>query len=374
MADQSLRGRFVWHELKTPDAGASHEFYRRVVGWKSHPWEQDPSYTLLSGGGEPIAATVGSDGDAPQWIHYIGAADMDATVTQAAELGASVIKEATDIPNGARYAILSDPQGATFGIYASAPPHQPEKDPRRGQFSWMELATTDAKAALDFYCTLFAWDRIAAHDMGPMGFYYIFGRNGRQLGGAFDKPAEMPGPASWFGYIRGKDLDKVVEVAKRAGGTLVNGPMEVPGGDWIAQFVDPHGAAFAVHVLKNDIAQAAAQPQPEAAAEVPPPQEKKAAKQVSRAKKPVAKARAAKKKSTAAPKRVAKASSKKTTKRSARKASRVRGRSAKAKAKATGRTRSAAAKKSGKSAGKSRGKSAKSAKSKNTRARAKKGK
>ena len=71
----------------------------------------------------------------------------------------------------------------------------------------------------------------------------------------FDKPAEMPGPASWFGYIRVKNLDAVVQKVKDGGGTLLNGPMEVPGGDWIAQFADPHGGLFAVHVLKNDLAQ-----------------------------------------------------------------------------------------------------------------------
>lgn len=369
MADQSLRGRFVWHELKTPDASESHAFYRRVVGWKAQPWEQDPSYTLLSGGGEPIAATVAADGDEPQWIHYIGTNDVDATVSQATQLGATVIKEATDIPNGARYAILSDPQGATFAVYASPPPHQREKDPRRGQFSWMELATTDAKAALDFYCALFGWERSAAHDMGPLGFYYIFSRNGRDLGGAFDKPPAMPGPSAWLGYIRGKDLDKVAQVAKKAGGTLINGPMEVPGGDWIAQFVDKHGAAFAVHVLKNDVVQAAAHPQLELAveAEAPPPQKKAAAS------KAAVKAKPAVKKSTAAPKRVAQKkvvsqkkvvtkSSKKTTKRSGSKASTVRGRSMKAKAKATtaGRKRSAAG--------------AKKSAAKKTRARPKKGK
>ncbi|MBB6094468.1 putative enzyme related to lactoylglutathione lyase [Povalibacter uvarum] len=363
MADQSLRGRFVWHELKTPNAGESHAFYQRVVGWKAQPWERDTSYTLLSGGGEPIAATVASEGDEPQWIHYIGTADVDATVAQATELGATVTKEPTDIPNGARYAILSDPQGATFAVYASPPPHQREKDPRRGQFSWMELASTDAKAALDFYCTLFGWERSAAHDMGPLGFYYVFSRNGRDLGGAFDKPAAMPGPSAWLGYIRGKDLDKVAQVAKKAGGTLINGPMEVPGGDWIAQFVDAHGAAFAVHVLKNDLAQAAAHPQMELAveAEAPPPRKKAAAKKPA-AKKPAAKAKPAEKKSTAAPKRVAKKSGKKTTKRSTSKASTVRGRSVKAKAKAktAGRKRSAVVAK-------------KSAKNK-TRARPKKGK
>ena len=39
----------------------------------------------------------------------------------------------------------------------------------------------------------------------------------------------------------------MAERATKAGGKVVNGPMEVPGGDRIAQIVDPQGAAFAVH-------------------------------------------------------------------------------------------------------------------------------
>ena len=34
---------------------------------------------------------------------------------------------------------------------------------------------------------LFDWDEISQTDMGPMGMYLIFGRNGRQLGGMFDQ-------------------------------------------------------------------------------------------------------------------------------------------------------------------------------------------
>jgi predicted enzyme related to lactoylglutathione lyase len=33
---------------------------------------------------------------------------------------------------------------------------------------------------------------------------------------------------------------------KAGGGQVLNGPMEVPGGDWIVQALDPQGAMFAV--------------------------------------------------------------------------------------------------------------------------------
>ena len=95
-----------------------------------------------------------------------------------------------------------------------------------------------------------------------MGKYVLFGSNGVQRGGMFNKPAEMPGGPAWLGYVRVKDVNDAVKKAKGARGTLVNGPMEVPGGDWIAQFVDPYGAMFAVHTLAADLKPA----QPAAAA------------------------------------------------------------------------------------------------------------
>ena len=69
----------------------------------------------------------------------------------------------------------------------------------------------------------------------------------------FNKPAEMPGGPAWLGYVRVKDVNQTVKKVKSARGTLINGPMEVPGGDWIAQFVDPYGAMFAVHAVAADM-------------------------------------------------------------------------------------------------------------------------
>ena len=41
--------------------------------------------------------------------------------------------------------------------------------------------------------------------------------------------------------------DAAIERAKAAGGTVILGPMEVPGGDRVGIIIDPQGAAFGVH-------------------------------------------------------------------------------------------------------------------------------
>jgi predicted enzyme related to lactoylglutathione lyase len=162
------------------------------------------------------------------------------------------------MPNGGKYAVLEDPQGAAFGVYVSPTESQPEGEPKLGEYSWHELATDDYRAAFEFYSALFGWEETGQHDMGaPLGVYFMFGRGGNHVGGMFKRMPDMPGGPSWLGYVRVKNIQQVIKKAKSAGATLLVGPMEVPGGDLIAQFNDPQGATFAVHTLAADVKRAA---------------------------------------------------------------------------------------------------------------------
>lgn len=311
MADASVRGRFVWHELSTPNPAGALEFYGKTVGWRKQAWEQDPNYLMFVAPTGPIGATVEARNGTPHWLPYVGTPNVDATVEAATRLGASVTTPPTDIPSGGRYAVLADPQGAAFGIHASSAAHAPETLPGAGEFSWHELATNVApNIAFAFYAALFDWDEINQHDMGPMGMYLVFGRNGRQLGGMFDKGAAgKPGNAYWLGYVSVTDLEGTIDSAKSARGSVLMGPADVPGGDRIAQLMDPYGAFFALH--KAAQTQAAAKPSKPAKAAAPSkpaakPVAQKPAKAAAPAKpaKPAKAAKPAKKK--AAAKKVAK--------------------------------------------------------------------
>jgi predicted enzyme related to lactoylglutathione lyase len=314
MADASVRGRFVWHELSTPNPAGALEFYGKTVGWRNEAWEQDPNYLLFVAPTGPVGATVEARNGTPQWLPYVGTADVDATVEAATRLGASVTTPPTAIPNGGRYAVLADPQGAAFGVHASSAEHAPETMPGAGEFSWHELATSVApNIAFAFYAALFDWDEISQYDMGPMGMYLVFGRNGRQLGGMFDKGAAgKPGSAYWLGYVSVTDLEGTIDSAKSARGSVLTGPMDVPGGDRIAQLMDPYGAFFALH--KAAQTQAAAKPSKPAKAAAP---SKPSAKPAAR--KPTKAAPAAKPAKAAAPAKKKKAAAKKgTAKKAAR--------------------------------------------------------
>jgi predicted enzyme related to lactoylglutathione lyase len=285
MAASTVRGRFVWHELMTPDASGAHAFYAKALGWSTETWEQDSAYSMFAASTGPLAGTVAQASGAAHWMPFIGTPDIAASVGAATQRGAAVKKPPTEIANGSRYAVLADPQGAAFALYQPASDLGAEKTAEPGEFSWHELATSDHHGAFDFYAALCGWEKMSEYDMGPpLGTYLIFGHNGRQLGGMFNK-GNLGAPGNyWVGYVRVTDVDEIVKNAKSARGSLVNGPMEVPGGDWIAQFFDPQGALFAVHALAADVkASAKAAPPPTAAASAKAPAKAAAKKKAKKA-------------------------------------------------------------------------------------------
>jgi predicted enzyme related to lactoylglutathione lyase len=133
----------------------------------------------------------------------------------------------------------------------SQAPTAPEHPVELGDFSWHELATSDWKAAFEFYKKLFGWQETSAMDMGPdLGVYQMYGRGGAPLGGIYNKPKNAPGPSAWLPYIRVTDARATPAATKKGGGQVINGPMEVPGGDWITMALDPQGGPFATHSVK----------------------------------------------------------------------------------------------------------------------------
>src|SRR5690606_234765 len=73
----------------------------------------------------------------------------------------------------------------------------------------------------------------------------IFTHGGVEVGGMYNAdPSARPG---WLPYVRVEDAGRAAAAVKSAGGRIIKGPSEVPGGHRIAKVVDPVGAAFAVH-------------------------------------------------------------------------------------------------------------------------------
>jgi predicted enzyme related to lactoylglutathione lyase len=254
---ETLHGRFAWYELMTTDPDAAEGFYTRVVGWGTQPFPGlETPYTAWTAHDQPIGGLMElppearAGGAPPSWMPYIAVTDVDATIEEAKALGGRPEAGPREIPHEGRFAVLSDPQGAVFAILQPSDPgrYEPETVPAPLEISWRELATTDREAATDFYSALFGWERQNASDMGePVGLYQEFGRPGLPLGGIYRKPDDVPSPPHWLLYAKVLDIEASLAAARAGGGKVLTGPMETPGGDRIAQILDPQGAAFALH-------------------------------------------------------------------------------------------------------------------------------
>jgi hypothetical protein len=115
-----------------------------------------------------------------------------------------------------------------------------------GSFCWVELATTDANAALEFYKTLFHWT-VVENDMGELGKYYIFQKNGRDCAAMYQMPPAQAGmPPNWMSYVAVADADASADKAKSLGANIVAGPFDAHEHGRMAVIADPQGAMFSI--------------------------------------------------------------------------------------------------------------------------------
>lgn len=113
---------FGWAELNARGLDRAVTFYETVFGWthSKQPFGEGEEYTQFEHDGQPIAGALEMDpqipGETPSyWLIYFNADDVDARFQSAIELGGREMVGPTDMPGG-RFAIVSDPQGAAFGI------------------------------------------------------------------------------------------------------------------------------------------------------------------------------------------------------------------------------------------------------------------
>jgi predicted enzyme related to lactoylglutathione lyase len=247
---ENTTGRFVWYELMTTDPKAAVAFYGEVVGWKTQPFEGS-DYLMWVAGQGPLGGVMTLPepakkmGAPPHWMGHVEVADVDKTVARVRELGGQVHVPPSDIPKVGRFAVIADPQGASISLFKPEGPMTAHDVEKHGEVCWHELYTTDYKAAFAFYHDIVGWEHIGDHDMGPMGTYLLYGRNGKQMGGMMNKAPGMP---TAFGYyIQVDDLKAAFGRAQKLGAKVLNGPIEVPGGAHVVMLVDPQGAAFSLH-------------------------------------------------------------------------------------------------------------------------------
>ena len=254
MAEQT--GGFFWYELMTGDVAAAQDFYGPMLGWtfSDHPGGMD--YKTFGtdegdvGGMMALTEEMKDGGARPAWVGYIHVADVDAKLAEAVAAGGAELMPATDVPEVGRLAMLADPSGAPFYIMTPSGDDGESKafakhEPMEGHCSWNELSSADPMRAEAFYTGLFGWEHAESMEMGDIGEYRMYRADDYMLGGMMKKPEAMP-VSLWSFYFRVPDIEKAAAYIADKGAQVIMGPIEIPGGEYSLEGIDPQGAMFSI--------------------------------------------------------------------------------------------------------------------------------
>ena len=239
---QTALGAFVWHDLATRDPQRAEQFYTALLGWQTEqPGELD--YRMIVADGKPHGGfwPPAEEGLPSGWIGHVLVDDVDAAADRAKAAGGSLLFGPTDAPEGRRFAVIRDPEGAVVSAYSSPE----ESSPPEGVFVWDELYADDIDGAKRFYSDVFGWTT-SEMDMGDGRQYTIFSSGDQQRAGGMAKPPGMQAPSHWLVYIQCDDVDAYTGRAKELGGQIYMEPFDVPTVGRMAIGADPTGAPFAL--------------------------------------------------------------------------------------------------------------------------------
>jgi len=239
-------GRFVWHELMTPDVEKSQGFYAELLAWTYQKMPMPGmDYTIALAGGTGIGgimplSALPMPGVPPHWLGYVSA-EADAAATATKKAGGHVLQEPFDVPEVGRIAILQDPTGAVWATYRGlkGDDSEPER-PGLGTFCWDQLNTTEPAKASAFYASVLGW-KTRPFGSGPD--LQLFQREGdKDTASLMKAPAGVP--SHWLSYVVVGKLADSRARAVRLGAQVHLEHLAVPGIGSISVIADPTGAAI----------------------------------------------------------------------------------------------------------------------------------
>jgi predicted enzyme related to lactoylglutathione lyase len=222
-APQWTFGRFVWHELVTPDMARSQAFYAELLGWQYQSFPGGAPYQMILAGGLPQAGMLAPGGGGPdagpgQVMGYVSTPDLDAAARAAASAGGEVLVPPLEVPGVGRLAVLADPGGASFSLLRSAGGDAPERpQPAAGEFCWDELvcAEGDLDRTRRFYVAVLGWTLRPADGPVPAAFE----SDGRPRAALTADPQAVS--SHWRSYVAVEALPGARDRVQRLGGRVL---------------------------------------------------------------------------------------------------------------------------------------------------------
>jgi uncharacterized protein len=269
--DGYIPGVPCWVDASEPDPEAAAEFYGGLFGWEledTMPPEAPGKYFMARLRGLDVAA-VGSipEGAPPMamWNTYFWVDSADETASKVRDAGGGIVMEPFDVMDAGRMAVVTDPEGAAFGLWQAKENRGAQLVNDPGSLNLNALNTRDVEGARSFYGSVFGWG-VLDLSPGPLmwtlpGFGDFLERDNpdlRKQMAAADAPEgfedvvamitpigdDQPDtPPHWSAIFATDDADAAAAKATELGGQVIVPPFDAP---WVRMTVlaDPQGATF----------------------------------------------------------------------------------------------------------------------------------
>jgi predicted enzyme related to lactoylglutathione lyase len=117
--EKKMANAFVHNELNTTDVGKAKAFYSKLFDWKLEDMAGGMEYTLIKVGENTAGGIMQHPvpGAPSMWLSYVNVDDIKASTAKAKSLGATLVRDVTEIPNVGWFSIFTDPTGAMLALF-----------------------------------------------------------------------------------------------------------------------------------------------------------------------------------------------------------------------------------------------------------------
>ena len=245
--DTRTPGRFVWADLVSDEAAKAVEFYQGLLGWSIQ--KVGENYYVASNNGVRVAGIAqhngeAGDGSTTQWVSYISSTDIDNVIRHAIRNGGEIVKEAQMLEGRGEYALLSDPEGAMFGVLRSEYGDPVDHVSEYGEWVWQELWASNPIELAEFYVGL-GYTILENWQTEEVGDDIVLEAGGFARGSIVSK-IDVEQPSAWLPYLRVSNVEDSIARTQELGGQVIMNSADLSSSYPVAVIVDPSGGVVAL--------------------------------------------------------------------------------------------------------------------------------
>lgn len=235
---KSHPGKFIWHDLITPDPVAAGTFYQALFGWKV---DYQDGYAVVRNGDKLIAGILkvkpkeGSEKKGV-WLPSVSVTDIDAAAKLVTANGGSILKGPADMGLRGRAVLISDPQHADLVLLDTKGNDPEDSSAAIGDWLWDEVWTDNPEATEAFYAEVIGYDQMISSN-----HYDVFMHSKKMRAGLRHVDRETKNRL-WVPVVRVTDPELIVQRVAELGGRVLLRPNEAPSTSDTALIADPTGA------------------------------------------------------------------------------------------------------------------------------------